>query len=874
MKHILFLTVLLPVSVLAASLPELPTIIYGSVHNQCGGRDVLVTHGELTWTIRDGNKTHTVSGKLGNLVNGQYSYRMRIPHEVKIEDRVVSPETIPISDNTRLCEFINPTVDGQPVHIVDPDKVLVVFSSWKRPSAVRIDLRVDMPMPDSDGDSLADWWESAFGLDPDSPDDALVDEDGDGWSNADEFAFGGAPGRDNRIPALTTTTFVVYPDARNGLWLDVLDSDSTVEGIECTLEEKPDEAVVSLGSETWECDDPIALSELRNANLFFQGQGMASIELTLKDESHTGVAETIMLRPYAGFTPGDSPESMRGILDLCQGRSWGAQVGASLVTGDVWDFSRRGSGFVADTTLGGWIIGSSFDDRLTGSEQGDVLWGMAGSDVLTGGSGGDVFVADGLAGESDTITDFDISEDVLDLRSALQNHDVPLDDLLALSLTPSGTTVRVAAGSELRFTIVLDGVTEFGTLGEALTAGRLLVPDLLMPSCVQVAALAGASETGQLAGRVRLWRTGAVSEALTVSLTVAGSASPGGDYQRLPEAVTFLAGERERIMQIVPFRDLLVEGEERVTVSIAASNRYRRGTETAAEVCIFDLREVVELEVAEPIANRETGRTALVFIKRSGQIGRPGLVQLRYSGTVVNGVHIDRLPSYVQFGENETRQPLEIFPAAGVDPGDGLSLLIDIVGDDDIVLGPESSGEVFVCAQEEAAANWLKLTAAEQADADGDGLTRTEEQSLGSDPARPTVVLNEGWNLISVPVFPEEGATLADQLGQENAELIEPVWKWNGMQYVAHHGALVPGNGYFAYALQAGFADIDGPIAKELEVSREAGWNLLGMRRRLPARQVPGEWRGFTFVEGGYRGIGDTGINVCQGFWLYHDGQQ
>jgi len=54
---------------------------------------------------------------------------------------------------------------------------------------------------DSDNDGLPDAWESPNGLNPYSAGDALLDKDGDGWSNRDEWIAG-------TDPSLTGSHFV------------------------------------------------------------------------------------------------------------------------------------------------------------------------------------------------------------------------------------------------------------------------------------------------------------------------------------------------------------------------------------------------------------------------------------------------------------------------------------------------------------------------------------------------------------------------------------------------------------------------------------------------------------------------------------------
>jgi Ca2+-binding RTX toxin-like protein len=60
------------------------------------------------------------------------------------------------------------------------------------------------------------------------------------------------------------------------------------------------------------------------------------------------------------------------------------------------------------------LDGTAGNDRLTGTAQADLLQDGAGTDTLTGGAGADIFVF-ASDGQTDTVTDFDPSEDRLDL---------------------------------------------------------------------------------------------------------------------------------------------------------------------------------------------------------------------------------------------------------------------------------------------------------------------------------------------------------------------------------------------------------------------------------------------------------------------------
>lgn len=122
-------------------------------------------------------------------------------------------------------------------------------------------------------------------------------------------------------------------------------------------------------------------------------------------------------------------------------------------TGLVWQRITPGAGAEQEGTKGGdrlsggagadLIRGHGGDDSLFGGAGRDILCDGAGRDQLRGGAGGDLFVM-AADGEPDTILDFDMADDRLDLsgwrflRSAAQ---------LALSITAEGAEIRF--GDEL-----------------------------------------------------------------------------------------------------------------------------------------------------------------------------------------------------------------------------------------------------------------------------------------------------------------------------------------------------------------------------------------------------------------------------------------
>lgn len=139
-------------------------------------------------------------------------------------------------------------------------------------------------------------------------------------------------------------------------------------------------------------------------------------------------------------------------------------------------------GAAADTLTGGagddLITGGGGDDILRGQAGDDVIRDGAGEDALWGGAGADVFILSG-DGQSDTIRDFDISQDTLDLshwpflRSANQLDFISRSD---------GITLRY--GTEELIIITANGqpLTQQDIFGLNLIGTSRFLPDWTFPA--------------------------------------------------------------------------------------------------------------------------------------------------------------------------------------------------------------------------------------------------------------------------------------------------------------------------------------------------------------------------------------------------------
>ena len=98
------------------------------------------------------------------------------------------------------------------------------------------------------------------------------------------------------------------------------------------------------------------------------------------------------------------------------------------------------------------------------------------------------------------------------------------------------------------------------------------------------------SENGNTPGEVTITRTGGTDTALTVFLSILGTAVNGVDYNALLTAVTIPAGQSSLVLPITPKTDALNENDETVIVRLRAGTTYRiDGGASEALVTIEDI---------------------------------------------------------------------------------------------------------------------------------------------------------------------------------------------------------------------------------------------------------------------------------------------
>ncbi|KAF0652003.1 peptidase M23, partial [Cyanobium sp. Copco_Reservoir_LC18] len=143
-------------------------------------------------------------------------------------------------------------------------------------------------------------------------------------------------------------------------------------------------------------------------------------------------------------------------------------------------------------------------------------------------------------------------------------------------------------------------------------------------------------------------RTGDTSEPLTVRYSLRGTAALGSDFlgpniSGSSKTIRFAPGSSTAILVVRPLADTIVEGDETVSLTLASSSSYRRGTTTAVTGTISndDVAPTVVPSItlsAPTVAIAEDGTANLVYtFSRTGSTSSALSVNYTVGGTATLG---------------------------------------------------------------------------------------------------------------------------------------------------------------------------------------------------------------------------------------------
>ena len=160
----------------------------------------------------------------------------------------------------------------------------------------------------------------------------------------------------------------------------------------------------------------------------------------------------------------------------------------------------------------------------------------------------------------------------------------------------SGTTASITVPSSRNSSVCLTVTDDVGKQDTAKvvisqsSASVSLVPPGT-DGCVEVSIAAtdpSAAEAGPDSGTFTITRGGGTTAAITVALSITGTATNGTDYQTIPSSVVIPAGAASATVTVAPIDDAVVDAAETVIATIQSGSGYDVGSPDNATVTIAD----------------------------------------------------------------------------------------------------------------------------------------------------------------------------------------------------------------------------------------------------------------------------------------------
>ncbi len=202
-----------------------------------------------------------------------------------------------------------------------------------------------------------------------------------------------------------------------------------------------------------------------------------------------------------------------------------------------------------------------------------------------------------------------------------------------------------------------------------------IVGTTTLPTVSLVATDASAAETASGAtanpGVFTVTRSGATTAALTVSVSVSGTAARGTDYTALAASVVIPAGSASATVNVTPLDDSLVEATETVVLTLVSNSAYTvDSTKASATVSILDndtssLPTVSLVATDASAAETASGATAnpgVFTVTRSGATTAALTVSVSVSGTATSGADYTALAASVVIPAGSALATVNITP--------------------------------------------------------------------------------------------------------------------------------------------------------------------------------------------------------------------
>ena len=779
-----------------ATVPEPSTLIFGKVIHSAFGHEHQLTEGTLAWTLRDSTgRNFTYTTELED-IQGVYSYRTSLPHQALASGLSVDSSVIPLQANEIRYEFVSISLNGAPVEVMTGGQKFLDMVQSSRASTYRIDLRTGEPLLDTDGDGMPDWWEKKYGLDWQIP-DSQVDRSGDGWTNLQAYLHGADPNRDNRVPTLLTKEIQTYASSDNGIWLRVIDTDTTPNNLVFTLGNLPEGGKMFLISNNGS-RSPLSSGSTFHLGQLLEGKVILIQENPAIENSSLTVSLTDGNSPSQSFTvgvnifsPDHSPSATTPAPAWWRQENtvftayWSMRenvLNGNFIESSLLYFLGSNHGWTLwdqrDQTLPvslltsgnskNFILGGQMNDTLTGGALEDILHGGKGTNRLRGNAGSDLFIVNKSG--SEIIEDFNMLQDVLDLGSLLRGKTGNLNTYLAVQPITGGTEIKMNfSGSGMNYSdasIRLEGVSIVqDDLHRLWSNGQLLLGNVTGFSSVSIEGLPTVPlEEGFSISTLTFRRRGPVSQPLTVALQISGSATNGVDCTMIPTNVTFAAGSATAEVSIEPLTDGQTEGAEILQLQIVSGTGYVSSAIANGQLQFVDALQRFNIAADDKIAIAN-GQPGYFVITRSAANSSQIQIRLDVSGAIA-GTDFTSFSTLVTFGSYETHRYVEIFARslgelAGTEKSKLLTVSVRPSSTNLYLLGNSPSAGMRLLSEEQTLDSWSSQQIASNNSAG--------PASLSSIPVSPRT----GLQVLLEYAF-SYGVNLNDGVSAQERDLVNP----------------------------------------------------------------------------------------------------
>lgn len=389
------------------------------------------------------------------------------------------------------------------------------------------------------------------------------------------------------------------------------------------------------------------------------GRVLASGRITHNGQPLAGVRVTSDTDKYC-FTDSNGDYV---IADLQTGsRTLTASLtGYTFTPGFANPFSATPAGNTPTVTGLNWTADSVPQITMTATDGAEG--GASGSFVVTrtGDTTAELEVTVAPAGGSAVkTTDYTFSPDYT-ASGSMNTFTIPAgQSSLAVTVAPVNDTAQ--EGPETVTLQLAAGAYQVRTSG--LASLTIADNDTTRPVVAIEATDIYATETAGDSGTFRISRTGSTAGALSVALTLSGTAGNGTDFTAMPATVSIPAGQSSAIITLTPTDDAAIETPEDATLTVVTNANYVVSPiASAATVTITDNDlPSVSLTVADDTLNEAGRGTGLVILTRTGSLASPLKAYYGLSGRALHGTDYAALPGEVTFPAGAESVPVVITP--------------------------------------------------------------------------------------------------------------------------------------------------------------------------------------------------------------------